>query len=99
MRLTLAHPLALLGLVAAATPVVIYLLLRRRKTHLDWGASYLLRLTLASRKKSSRWKQFVVLAVRCLILALAATMLAQPFLRRPSAATADRATPTPAMPA
>src|SRR5580693_620815 len=81
-RMMFLHPAALYGLIAAATPVVIYLLLRRRKKEVLWGAGYLLRLALASRKKSSLWRQFVVLAVRSLILALAALLIVQAF--RPS---------------
>jgi hypothetical protein len=91
--MTLLHPFALAGLVAAATPVVIYVLLRRRKTEVQWGAGYLLRLALASKKKSSLWRQFVVLAVRSLILALAAILIAQPFRPGPKP-SAD----TPALP-
>jgi hypothetical protein len=77
--MTLLHPFALAGLIAAAAPVAIYLLLRRRKTEIQWGAGYLLRLALASKKKSSLWRQIVVLTVRTLILALAALLIAQPF--------------------
>src|SRR5438132_14011867 len=93
LGMILLHPTALIGLVAAAAPVVIYLLLRRRKKEVQWGAGYLLRLALASRKKSSLWRQYVVLAVRSLILALAALLIAQPFKpgRNPS-------TDTPALP-
>ncbi len=87
----LTSPLALIALAGAATPVLIYLLLRRRKRELDWGASYLLRLTLQSRRKTSRWKQFVVLAVRAMIIALAVLLLAG--LLRPNPA------PTNAVPA
>ncbi len=86
----LTSPIALLGLLAAATPVVIYFLLRRRKTEVDWGASYLLRLTLRSKRKASIWKQMVVLALRVLVLALGAALLvglmwpnAQPSRERP----------------
>jgi hypothetical protein len=92
--MTFLMPAALVGLLAAATPVAIYLFLRRRKTEINWGAGYLLRLTLASKKKTSLWRQFVVLAVRTLILALAAMLIAQPFMpgRHPSL-------DTPALPA
>ena len=76
----LSHPLALVGLVAAATPVVIYLLLRRRKTEVPWGASYLLRLTLTQKRTSSIWKQIVVLVVRCLVIVLGAMLLAHALL-------------------
>ncbi len=71
------HPIMLAGLVAALAPLIIYLLLRRRKTEVRWGASYLLRLTLASKRRSSIWRQLVILTVRCLILALVALLLAQ----------------------
>jgi hypothetical protein len=81
------HPTALWGLLAALAPLVIYLILRRRKKEVAWGASYLLRKTLASKRKSSVWKQYVVLAVRTLILALMALLIAQPF-RAQHAATA-----------
>ena len=77
------HPNVLWGLLAAVTPVVIYFLLRRRKTEVPWGASYLLRKTLASKRKSSVWRQYVVLALRTLILALMALLIAQPFRPNP----------------
>ncbi len=73
------HPGFLWGLLFAATPIIIYILLRRRKQEIPWGASYLLRLTLASRRKSSLWKQYLVLAMRCAILALVALLIAEPF--------------------
>src|SRR3954453_11440775 len=79
------QPTALWGLLAALTPLVIYLILRRRKKEVAWGASYLLRKTLASKRKSSVWKQYVVLAVRTLILALMALLIAQPFRANPPA--------------
>jgi hypothetical protein len=87
------HPILLAGLVAALTPLIIYLLLRRRKTEVRWGASYLLRLTLASKRRSSIWRQLVVLAVRCLILALAALLLSQLVRRNPTPAGTRLAPP------
>ena len=91
--MTFLTPAALVGLLAAVTPVAIYLFLRRRKTEINWGASYLLRLTLASKKKTSLWRQFVVLAVRTAILALAGFLIAQPFVAGPRPSS-----DTPAMP-
>lgn len=88
------HPTLLFGLIAAVTPVVIYLLLRRRRHEVRWGAGYLLRLTLASRRKSSLWRQIVILTVRSLILALMALLLAQ-FLRRNPHPAAQRLAPPP----
>ncbi len=81
--MTLMYPMALFGLLAAVTPIVIYLLLRRRKHELAWGASYLLRLTLRSRRRSSLWKQMIVLACRCLLLALAAVLLVRAWRGNP----------------
>jgi len=77
------HAGALVWLVVAVAPVVIYLLLRRRKREVPWGASYLLRLTLATRRKASVWKQMVVLAVRVLVLVLAASLVARPYRQNP----------------
>lgn len=87
-----SHPGALWGLFTAATPIVIYLLLRRRKKEIPWGASYLLRRTLASKRKASVWKQYVVLAMRCLALALMAFLISEPFRPRPQP---DLSTPSP----
>lgn len=79
-------PALLPGLALAVTPVAIYLILRRRKTQVPWGAGYLLRLTLTSRRKSSIWKQIVLLAVRTLILVLAGLLITQPFRGNPAPA-------------
>ncbi|MBI2194935.1 MAG: VWA domain-containing protein [Planctomycetes bacterium] len=86
------HSAALWGLLAAATPVVIYLILRRRKTEVPWGAGYLLRRTLASRRKASVWLQYLILAIRCLLLALAALLISEPFRSR---AEPDLSAPEP----
>lgn len=94
--MNMLFPALLPGLALALAPVTIYLLLRRRKTEVPWGASYLLRLTLASRRKSSLWKQIVVLAVRTLILLLAGLLIAQPF--RPNPASSLRAPRLPEAP-
>ena len=81
--ISLANPIALYGLLAALTPIIIYIILRRRRTEVPWGASYLLRRTLASKRKSSAWKQYVVLALRSLLLALIAWLICGPFRPRP----------------
>ena len=78
-----SSPAYLFGLIAASAPVVIYLLLRRRKTEVPWGASYLLRRTLESKRKSSVWKQYLVLAMRCLLLALIVFAVSDPFQTDP----------------
>lgn len=77
------QPAALFGLVAALAPIIIYFLLRRRRQEVPWGASYLLRLTLATKRRTSIWKQLVVLAVRVLVLGLVAVSIARPWQRNP----------------
>ena len=89
----LRSPIVLSALVMAATPVVIYFLLRRRRTEIDWGASYLLRLTLTSRRKASIWKQVVVLTLRVLVIALAVLLLAGLLRRNPTPQYAAPALP------
>lgn len=89
----IVHPAVLWGLLAALVPIAIYLLLRRRKTEVRWGASYLLRLTLASKKRASIWRQIVVLAIRCLILALMAILLAQVWRPNPHPSNRQPAPP------
>ena len=84
--MSVTHPMYLVGMLAALTPIVIYLLLRRRKHEVSWGASYLLRLTLTSRKRSSLWKQLLVLACRALFIALVAVLLARVVRPNPSPA-------------
>ena len=81
--MSFTNPSFLFGLPATLTPIIIYLLLRRRKTEVPWGASYLLRRTLESKRKSSVWKQYLVLALRCLILALMAALISEPFRTNP----------------
>jgi hypothetical protein len=88
------HTSALAAVIAGVTPIVIYFLLRRRKTEVAWGAGYLLRQTLASRKRTSVWRQYVVLALRCLVIVCIALLLSGLF-REGSPGTA---TPTPARP-
>ena len=95
--MTILHPLALLGLAAAVTPIVIYLLLRRRKTEVPWGASYLLRLTLATKRKTSIWRQVVVLAIRALLIALTALLVSRALRRNPAPAYAVPAMPDAAV--
>lgn len=68
-------------LVLAAIPVILYLLFRRRRNEVDWGASYILRLTVATKKKENFWKQIAIITLRTLALALLVFAFAQPFLK------------------
>lgn len=76
-------------LALAAIPTILYLLFRRRKNDVDWGATYILRLTLQSKNRQNFWKQMFILALRTLFLALLALGFARPFLKRDRAAERD----------
>ena len=77
---TLASPWMLGWLAAAAAPLVIHLLSKRRYKEMDWAA---MRYLLAAMKKTSRKiqiEQWILLAVRTLIILLLVLAVAQPFL-------------------
>lgn len=63
----------------AAVPVLLYILFRRRRTEVDWGSTYILRLALASGRRRTLWRQIVVILVRTLLLAALALAFARPF--------------------
>jgi len=76
------HPAMLGWLAAAAAPLIIHLLSRRRYREMHWAAMQYL---LAAVRKSSRRihiEQWLLLAVRTAIIVLAVVALAEPFLRR-----------------
>ncbi len=70
-----------LGLLAAGVPVLIHLLLRRRKPPMAWGAMrFVLQAYRRTRRRSvERW---LLLAARVLILVLAGVVLARPVVGR-----------------
>ncbi|MFN7786212.1 MAG: BatA domain-containing protein [bacterium] len=76
------HPSILgLGLLAAGVPVLIHLLLRRRKPPMAWGAMrFVLQAYRRTRRRSvERW---LLLAARVLLLVLAGVVLARPVVGR-----------------
>ena len=76
------QPSLLFFLLLAALPVILYLLFRLRRHEVDWGATYVLRLTLRSGRRRGRWQQVVVLALRTLLLAGLVAAFARPFTHR-----------------
>ena len=50
----------------AAVPLAIYLLFRRKRRDVPWGAGYILRKVVESRSRRAMWLQYLVIALRTL---------------------------------
>ncbi len=70
----------LAGLAAAAIPIIIHLLNRRKAELVDWGAMRFLLESLAARNRRIRIEEIVLMVVRCLALALLALAMALPYV-------------------
>jgi len=74
------HPaLFAAGAAAVAIPVIIHLLMRRRRKPIEWAAMRFLLEAYRKHKRRLRLEQWLLLAARCLIIALLGTALARPF--------------------
>jgi len=71
--------LAIAGLAAAAIPVLVHLLLRRRRRPIEWAAMDLLRKALERRRRQLRLERLLLLAIRMAALALLGAALARPY--------------------
>lgn len=78
--MNLLHPLLAWGLLAVAVPIIIHLLLRQRPKPRPWAAMRW--LTAAHREASRKWKltNWLLLLLRCLVVALLALAVARPAL-------------------
>ncbi len=68
------------GLVAAAIPILIHLLFRRRRPPIDWAAMDILLAAMRKQEQRLRLEQILLLAARCLLFAVAGLALARPML-------------------
>jgi hypothetical protein len=75
------NPLALFGLLAAALPLVIHLLSRWRTNTLDFSSLLLLRKVQSRNVRRLRTRQWLLLILRTLIIALLMLVPARPALR------------------
>jgi len=69
----------LAGLVAVSIPIIIHILNRRRAHVVDWGAMQFLETSLTSRSRRILIEEIILMALRCLLLALLALALARPY--------------------
>ncbi|MFH1730654.1 MAG: VWA domain-containing protein, partial [Planctomycetota bacterium] len=75
-----ANTLMLIGLFAALIPIIIHLLNRRAAETVDWGAMQFLLGSVVSRSRRMLLEEMLLLALRCLLLALVALAMALPFV-------------------
>jgi len=85
----------LAGLAAVAIPILIHLLNRRRARVVDWGAMRFLMASLASRNRRILFEEVILMALRCLAVALIVLAMARPFV--PSRSTVPWAVVLPAV--
>ncbi|MCL2104700.1 MAG: BatA domain-containing protein, partial [Kiritimatiellaeota bacterium] len=77
-------PWMLLGLAAVAVPVLIHLFNRKSAKTVNWGAFIFLLDSMVSRRRRMLIEEMLLLATRCLLLALLALALARPFIQAAS---------------
>lgn len=70
----------LIGTAAAVVPVLIHLLSRRRRRTINWGAMFLIEQVVRDDRRRVELKQWLLLALRCLILLLLALAMARPVM-------------------
>src|SRR3954452_16442671 len=66
------------GLAAMSIPIIIHILNRRRFKVVDWAAMEFLLRAMRRNRRRLRFEQWLLLAVRCLVLALLGFALARP---------------------
>lgn len=80
MPFPFANPILLWGLPAAAIPIIIHLLNRRRHRVVDWGAMRFLDLSYVTRHRRIRLEELLLLLLRTAMLLVIVLALARPFL-------------------
>ena len=77
------HPALLAaGLACVSLPIIIHFLFRRRRKPVRWGAMRFLMEAYRRQRRRLRLEQLLLLAARCLLVALIAIGLGRPLLQR-----------------
>ena len=71
----------LLGLLAVSIPVIIHLLNRKSGRTVEWGAWRFLLTSLMQRRRRVLLEEMLLMACRCLVIAVLALALARPFIQ------------------
>ena len=74
------NPWLLLALAGVSIPVIMHLVRRQAAKPVEWGAMRFLIDTLSERRRRMEWEDLLLMAARCLLLALAALAVARPFV-------------------
>lgn len=87
-NLSILHAgLLVAGTSAIALPILIHILLRRRRTPVQWGAMRFVLEAYQQQRKRTRLEQILLLLCRCLLVACLGVAIARPFWSQaPSAA-------------
>src|SRR5262245_10468460 len=78
--MTFLNPILLAGLAAISIPIIIHLLNRRRFQKVVWAAMRFIQASVEKNQKRMRIEDLILLALRCLLVALLALALARPAL-------------------
>jgi hypothetical protein len=78
--MTFLNPILLAGLAAVSLPIIIHLLNRRRFQKVVWAAMRFIQASVEKNQKRMRIEDLILLALRCLLVALLALALARPAL-------------------
>ncbi|MFW6108283.1 MAG: PA14 domain-containing protein [bacterium] len=78
--MTFLNTAMLFGLLAIAVPILIHLLNRSKAKVLDWGAMRFLLASLTAQNRRILIEEIILLAMRCLLVALVVLAIARPFL-------------------
>ena len=74
------NPWLLLALSGVSIPVIIHLVRRQAAKPVEWGAMRFLIDTLSERRRRMEWEDLLLMAARCLLLALVALAVARPYV-------------------
>ena len=86
-----ANAALLYGLAAASVPIILHLLNRRRFREVSWAAMRFLLAAIRKNQRRIRIEQWLLLAIRTLIILLVVTAMAKPFLESFGVVIAGRA--------
>jgi hypothetical protein len=83
--MTFLNPiLALAGLACIAVPILVHLLMRRRRRPILWAAMRFVLEAVRKQRRRLRLEQLLLLAARCILVALIALAIGRPIIGRAS---------------